>query len=51
MNGVAASIYRTKKGLYPPFPLSTTVHRIKIFKKAKEEAGIFSSFIFKELSF
>ena len=31
-NGVAASLHRNKKGLWPPFPLSTRVHRIENFK-------------------
>ena len=51
MNGVAASLNKDKKGLWPPFPLSTGVHIIEKFKKAKEKASILSSFIFKEVTF
>ena len=51
VNGVVSSLHRNKKGLWPPFPLSMRVHRIENFKKSKEEVGIFSSFIFKEVSF
>ena len=32
VNGVAASLHKAKKGLWPPFPLSIGVHRIKNFK-------------------
>ena len=36
VNGVIASLHKAKKGLWPPFPLSTGVHRIENFKQAKE---------------
>lgn len=32
VNGVAASLHKAKKGLWPPFPLSTRVQRIENFK-------------------
>ena len=51
MNGLASSLHKSKKGPWPPFPLSTRVHRIERFKKAKEEVGIFYSFRFKEVTF
>ena len=51
VNGVVASLHKSKKGLWPPFPLSMRVHRIEKFKKSKEEVGILSSFRFKEVSF
>jgi hypothetical protein len=51
VNGVAISLHKAKKGLWPPFPLSTEVHRIENFKQDKEDVGIFSSFRLKEVSF
>ena len=51
VNGVASSLHKAKKGLWPPFPLSMGVHKIEDFKQAKEEVGTFSSFKFKEVSF
>ena len=51
VNGVDASLHKAKKGLWPPFPLSTGVHKIENLKQAKEEVCIFSSFRFKEVSF
>ena len=51
VNGVSSSLHINKKGLWPPFPLSTGVHRIEIFKQAKDEVCILSSFKFKEVSF
>ena len=32
LNGVASSLHKAKKGLWPPFPLSMGVHRIENFK-------------------
>ena len=51
LNGVAASLHKAKKGLWPPFPLSMRVHIIENFKHAKEEVGILSSFRFNEVTF
>lgn len=51
VNGVAASLHRNKKCLWPPFPLSTGVHRFENIKHAKGEVGMFSSFRLKEVSF
>ena len=51
VNGVVSSLHKAKKGLWPPFPLSMGVHKIENFKQAKEEVGILSSFIFKEVTF
>ena len=51
MNGVASSLHKAKKGLWPPFPLSMGVHKIESFKQAKEEVHFFSSSIFKEVTF
>ena len=49
--GVATSLHKAKKGLWPPFPLSMGVHRIENFEQDKEEVGILYSYIFKEVSF
>jgi hypothetical protein len=51
VNGVAASLHKAKKGIWPHFPLSTGVYKIENFKQAKEEFSILSSFIFKEVIF
>ena len=48
---VVASLHTNKKGLWPPFPLSTKVHRIENFKQAKDKVGILASFKIKEVSF
>ena len=32
LNGVASSLHKAKKSLWPPFPLSMGVHRIESFK-------------------
>ena len=39
VNGVAASLHRKKKGLWPLFPLITKVCKIGSFKQAKDEVG------------
>jgi hypothetical protein len=51
VNGVASSLHRNKKGLWPPFPLITQVCKIDNFKQAKEEVGVLSSYKFKEVTF
>ena len=51
LNGVTASLHKAKKGLWPPLPLSVRVHKIGNFKQAKEQVGILSFFIFKEVTF
>jgi hypothetical protein len=51
VNGVVASLPKAKKGLWPPFPLSSGAHKIENSKQDKEEVGILSSFIFKEVTF
>ena len=51
VNGVDASIHKVKKGIWPPFPLSTRVNKIENFKKDKEEVGTLSSFRFKDVTF
>lgn len=51
VNGVAASLHKDKKGLWPPFTLSTTVYKIENIKQAKEEVSVLSSFKFKEVTF
>ena len=51
MNGVASSLHGNKNVLWPPFPLSTGVHRIENFLHAKDEVDILASFKFKEVSF
>ena len=51
VNGVAASLDRDKKGLWPPFPLITKVCKIENFKQAKDEVGVLTSYKFKEVTF
>jgi hypothetical protein len=51
VNGVATSLDIKKKGLWPPFPLSTKVCKIGNFKHAKDEIGILTSFKFREVYF
>ena len=51
VNGVAASLHKTTKGPWTPFPLSMGVHKIENLKWAKEEVGTLSSFRFKKVSF
>ena len=43
VNGVVASLDRNKKGLWPPFPLSTKVCKIENFKRAKDEVGMLTN--------
>jgi hypothetical protein len=43
VNCVATSLHRNKKGLWPPFPLSTKVCKIENFKRAKDEVGMLTS--------
>ena len=47
IHGVVASLHKAKKGIWPPFPLSTGICKIENIKKAKEEVNILSSFKFK----
>ena len=51
INGVAASLHKHKKGIWPQFPLITPVGKIKNFKQAREEANLLSSSKFQEVSF
>ena len=51
VNGVAASLHKNKKGLWPPFPLSTRVCKIENFKQAKNEVGVLASFKLKGVPF
>ena len=51
VNGVGASLYRNKKGIWPQFPLMTPVCKIEIFKQAREEVNVLSSYKFREVSF
>ena len=51
VNGVAASLHRKNKGLWPLFPLSTKVCKIESFKHAKDEVGVLTSYKFKEDTF
>ena len=51
VNGVATSLHKAKKGLWPPFPLRTRVHKIENLKQAKEKVDILSSFRFKDVTF
>ena len=51
VNGVASSLHRNKKGLWPMFRLSIGVCKIENFKQAKDEVGILASFKFKEVYF
>ena len=51
INGVATSLHKHKKGIWPQFPLITLVGKIENFKQAKDEATILSSYKFQEVSF
>ena len=51
VNGVAASLHRNKKGIWPQFPLMTPVCKIENIKQAREEVNVLSSYKFKEVSF
>ena len=43
INGVAASLHKHKKGVWPQFLLITQVGKIENFKQAREEVSILSS--------
>ena len=47
VNGVAASLHRNKKGLWPQFPLMTPMCKIENFKQARDEANLLSSYKFQ----
>ena len=51
IHGVVASLHKEKMGLWPPFPLSTRIWKIKNIKQDKEQVNILSSFKFKEVIF
>ena len=51
VNGVTTSLHQNKKGHWPLFPLITQVCKIKNFKQAKDEVGVLTSYIFKEVTF
>ena len=51
INGVAASLHKHKKVVWPQFPLTTQVGKIENFKQAREEVSILSSYKFQEVSF
>jgi hypothetical protein len=51
INGVAASLHKHKKGIWPQFSLITLVGKIENFKQAREEVSILSSYKFQEVSF
>ena len=50
VNGVVASLRKNKKGLWPPFLLSTRVCKIEKFKQTKDEVSVLAS-KFRELPF
>ena len=37
VNFVASSLHKSKKGIWPPFPLSKGVHRIEILSKPRKK--------------
>ena len=49
VNGVAASLHRNKKVIWPMFLLITQVCKIENFKLAKDEVGVLTSYKFKSL--
>ena len=51
IHGVAASLHKNKKGIWPQFPLITPVGKIENFKQAIDEANLISSYKFQEVSF
>ena len=51
INGVASSLHKHKKRIWPQFPLITPVGKIENFKQAKDEANLLSSYKFQEVSF
>ena len=51
INGVYASLLKSKRGAWPPFPLSTKMCKIETVKIAKDEVKMLSSFRFREMIF
>lgn len=51
VNGLATSLHRKKKGLWPSFPLKTKFCKIESFKQSKDEVGVLTSSTFKEVTF
>ena len=51
VNGVAASLHRNKKGIWPQFLLMTPVCNIENFKHAREEVTVLSSYKLRDVSF
>ena len=51
INGVATSLHKHKKGLWPQFPLMTPMCKIENFNQAGDEANLLSSYKFQEVSF
>ena len=51
INGVAASLHKHKKGLWPQFPLMTLVCKIENFIQAKDEVNLLCSYKYQEVSF
>ena len=51
INGVFASLIKSIKEAWPPFPLSTKVCRMENIKQTKEEFSVLSSFKFRERNF
>ena len=51
VNGVAASLHRKKKGIWPRFLIMTPVCKIENLEKAKDELNLISSFKFRKVSF
>ena len=51
INGVAASLQKHKRGLWPQFPFMTSVCKIENFRQAKDEVNLLSSYKFQEVSF
>ena len=47
INGVATSLHKHKKGIWPQFPLITPVEKIENFKQAKEEVSVLYSYKFQ----
>lgn len=51
INGVAASLHKHKKGIWPQFSLIKLVGKIENFKQAREEVNILSYYKFQQVSF
>jgi len=51
VNGVAASLHKHEKGLWPQFLLITPMCRIENFKQTRDEVNWLSSYKFQEVSF